>query len=801
MAARGLAPLRLGVSAVLDHPRAVLSRILRVLPEGRGLQDEGAWRRRHHAIVSVLWLHVLGVAVYALMRGYSLGHTAVDSSLLVLFAAGASQPFGGRVLRSTLSALGLMSASALVVHLSGGLVEAHFHYFVMLALLSLYQDWVPLLISLAFVILEHGVLGAVSPQAVYYDNLDALVHPWKWAFIHGCFVLAAAAAQVYGWVTSEEDHRRASLEMSRREETFRALFESNPQPMWVYDVASLSFLAVNQAATALYGYSADEFLAMKVTDIRSREQVERLLLQLERSKAGSSTSEHLAKDGRLIHAEVHGQPMEFQGVDARLVVVADMTDRVRLESELSHRAFHDSLTDLANRELFYNRLEHALSRHPGDGNPVAVMTIDIDDFKGINDAHGHAAGDLLLVEVGRRLRNVLRRADTPARLGGDEFAVLLDATAAGEAEDVARRVLAMLQEPFVVDGAEIWPSASIGVAATVGGADAEELLRHADIAAYEAKAAGKNRVEVFAPGMQSGALHRATVAMDLRRALDRDELFLEYQPVVRLHDGRIVGVEALARWNHPERGLIGPQEFIPIAEETGLIVRLGAWVLREACSQMQRWRSALPDDGGIILAINVSPRQMRERDFVASVGEVIAATGVDPAQLLLEVTEGALVDNLSEARDRLGQLRARGVRVALDDFGTGYSSIGYLGGLPLDAVKIDRTFVAGLPHDAGRELALAIVRLVDTLGVPIVAEGIETAEELDYVTALGVELGQGYHFFPPIEASRVTALLAHPYVERRPAAQRAPRRRRSDRDLDRRLPTRRGTGLPFPSAT
>jgi EAL domain-containing protein (putative c-di-GMP-specific phosphodiesterase class I) len=299
--------------------------------------------------------------------------------------------------------------------------------------------------------------------------------------------------------------------------------------------------------------------------------------------------------------------------------------------------------------------------------------------------------------------------------------------------------------------------------------------------------------------MQSGALTRAALAMDLRRALDRDELFLEYQPVVRLHDGRIVGVEALARWRHPERGVISPLEFIPIAEETGLIVRLGAWVLREACGQVRRWRCALPDEDPIRLSINVSPRQMRERDFVASVLEVIAGSGVDPAHLTLEVTEGALVDDVSAARDCLEQLRAAGVHVALDDFGTGYSSIGYLRGLPLDAVKIDRTFVAGLPHDEGRELTLAVVRLVDTLGVPIVAEGIETIEEWDYVSALGVELGQGYHFSPPVDAARIDSLLARPYVQRRTAVR--PHRRRTDRDPDRRAALRPGISLIHPSTT
>jgi diguanylate cyclase (GGDEF)-like protein/PAS domain S-box-containing protein len=712
-------------------------------------------------ILWVLWLHVGGVAAYARWRGYSLGHTSIDSSILIVFAAAATQPWGGRVLRSTLASLGLMSASALVVHLSGGLIEAHFHYFVMVSLLSLYQDWVPFLLALAFVVLEHGVLGALRPQAVY-SNPDSVLHPWKWALIHGGFVLAAAAANVYSWLTSEEDHRRASDEMARREEAFRTLFQENPQPMWVFDVRTLRFLAVNRSACVLYGYSADEFLGMRITDIRSPEETDKLLGQLRQTAPRSAMWEHRAKDGRMINAEVHSQAMSFRGVDARLVVVTDMTERVGLERELSHRAFHDGLTDLANRELFYDRLGRALDRTARNRDPMAVVTLDIDDFKGVNDAHGHGAGDLLLTEMARRLRGSVRPVDTCARLGGDEFAVLLEGMDGAQAATLARRLLTELRRPFVVDGAEIWPTASIGVAAASDAMRGDDLLRQADVAAYEAKAGGKDRIEVFTPGMHSGALSRAAVAIDLRRAIDRDELFLEYQPVVRVDDGTIVGVEALVRWRHPERGVLSPGEFVSIAEDTGLIVPIGAWVLEEACRQVRSWECA-DDRRRIRLSVNVSPRQMRERDFAASLLDVLARTGFDPAQLVVEVTESALVDDVPEACRLLERLRAAGVRIALDDFGTGYSSLGYLRGLPLDVVKIDRLFVAGLGDDeAGRELALAIVRLVDTLGLPVVAEGVETARELDYICALGVDYAQGFHFSGAVDREGMEALLAGP---------------------------------------
>jgi EAL domain-containing protein (putative c-di-GMP-specific phosphodiesterase class I) len=310
----------------------------------------------------------------------------------------------------------------------------------------------------------------------------------------------------------------------------------------------------------------------------------------------------------------------------------------------------------------------------------------------------------------------------------------------------------------------VWITASIGVAVDEGGVlSSDDLLRHADIATYEAKADGKNRARVFQPGMQSGVLHRLEMAADLRRALERDELYLEYQPIVHLATGAIRGVEALARWRHPVHGLIGPSDFIPVAEETGLIVPIGARVLEEACRQVATWQASLVGDRRIALSVNVSSRELREADFVASVLRVVAATGFDPAQLVLEVTETSLIDDLSEARRRLEQLREAGVRVAVDDFGSGYSSLGYLRRLPLDAVKIDRMFVAGLSASVqGRELALAVVRLVDTLDLPTIAEGIETAEELEYVRSLGVDYGQGYCFSHPLEAAAAASVVAGP---------------------------------------
>ena len=753
----------------------------RALPEGRGLADD-RWLPRHRVMTAVLWLHVVGLPVYGVYRGYGVLHCLVDTAPMAVMWLAAAQPRGGRTFRSVMSALGLMTAAALLVHLSGGVIEAHFHFFVMVALLSLYQDWVPFLLALAFVVVQHGVMGALFPATVY-DHLDAYEHPWRWAFIHGGFVLAAAAANVYVWRTSEEDHRLSQAEVERSESAFRALFERNPQPMWVYDGETLAFLAVNDAAIACYGYSREEFLTMRITDIRTLSEGQRLLRHMaaeEQFLAG--TWEHRAKDGRTVHAEVHSQPLEFHGHDARLVVVVDLTTRVTLESELRHQAFHDVLTGLANRALFHSRLAQ-LRGGRGHEGPIAVLTIDVDDFKAVNDSHGHSAGDAVLVEIAKRLADGVRSGDTPARMGGDEFAVLLDGAGPAEARQLADRLLDALRRPITVGAAEVWITASIGVAIDQAGALAsDDLLRHADIATYEAKADGKNRARLFQPGMQSGVLHRLEIAADLRRALERDELFLEYQPIVQLATGTIRGVEALARWRHPVHGLIGPADFIPVAEETGLIVAIGARVLAEACGQVSIWQAALGDDRRLALSVNVSSRELREADYVDSVMRVLSTTGFDPVQLVLEVTETSLIDDLSEARRRLEQLREAGVRVAVDDFGSGYSSLGYLRRLPLDAVKIDRTFVAGLStSEQGRELALAVVRLVDTLDLPTIAEGIETAEELEYVRSLGVDFGQGYCFSKPLGAVAAAKVVTGPGY-----------------DMDVLAPGRRGAGRTRP---
>jgi diguanylate cyclase (GGDEF)-like protein len=434
----------------------------------------------------------------------------------------------------------------------------------------------------------------------------------------------------------------------------------------------------------------------------------------------------------------------------------------RLEDRLKHQAFHDPLTGLANRALFTDRLTHALTRRPTLGGPgVAVLFVDLDDFKMVNDELGHAAGDQLLRAVGERIVAQLRPFDTSARLGGDEFAVLIeDAASAAAAAAIAQRIVDTLREPFLLMGRELTMHASIGVA--VAGdedPDGEELLRRADIAMYRVKQRGKGSFEIYQHSMQEVMVRRLELRTELERAIPRGELVLRYQPIVALADERVVGVEALVRWQHPVRGLMAPTEFIPLAEETGLIVGLGVHVLEEACRQLRAWRRAHPEHPDLGMSVNLSPRQLQDEAFVAQVARVLRETGLDPRLLTLEITESFMVDGGAPS-GRLGELKALGVRLSIDDFGTGYSSLSALQHLPVDCLKIAKPFVDGIAEDPQkRAFAQAIVRLGRTLRLELVAEGVERKEQRDRLVELGCHLAQGYYFGRPMDADAIAGLL------------------------------------------
>jgi diguanylate cyclase (GGDEF)-like protein/PAS domain S-box-containing protein len=469
-------------------------------------------------------------------------------------------------------------------------------------------------------------------------------------------------------------------------------------------------------------------------------------------------------DGSTLHAELLATNL-LEDPTVRGVVLngRDVSERKRLEQQLTHQAFHDPLTGLANRALFLDRVGHALTLARRQGRAVNVLYLDLDDFKKANDSLGHAEGDRLLAATAERLRTGARMGDTIARLGGDEFAVLIEDAAGAEALALAvERFQSALKRPFVLSGNEVAMSASVGVATASPEDTAEDLLRNADMAMYIAKRKGKGRAETFQAQMHADVRRRLDLEAALRSAIVEDDLGLVYQPIYSLRSGRLEGVEALVRWKHPRFGALMPQQFIPLAEETGLIVPLGRWVLRESCRQVKRWRDVRPDVP-LTIAVNISGRQLHELDVVHETREALMESGVEPSAVVLEITESVLMQQHGSVLERLRELKALGITLAIDDFGTGYSSLSYLQRFPIDMIKIAKPFVdeigGGLEQSA---LARAIIGLGDTLKLRTVAEGVERSEQCVTLIGLGCELGQGYYFSPPLTPDDVLRRLDDP---------------------------------------
>jgi diguanylate cyclase (GGDEF)-like protein len=440
-----------------------------------------------------------------------------------------------------------------------------------------------------------------------------------------------------------------------------------------------------------------------------------------------------------------------------------VSERKALERRLAHQAFHDALTNLPNRALFRDRVEQALTRRRRHGTRLAVVFLDLDDFKTVNDSLGHAAGDAVLQEVASRLRECIRASDSAARLGGDEFAVLLDGVADElEAITVTERLIEALVPPVVLDGRECLTTPSVGIAFDSDGAeDAEELLRNADLAMYLAKDQGKGSYAVFQPAMHAAAVDRLELKADLKRAVQDDGLSLVYQPIVNLEDGDIIAVEALARWVHDERGPVPPSEFIPLAEQTGLIVPLGRELLREACRQAAAFQATCPREPALAMSVNLSARQLQSPDIADEVRAALEEAEISPSSLVLELTESAMMEDVELAIRRLNELRDLGVSLAIDDFGSGYSSLNYIRRFPIDILKIDRSFIQGVARGAAETQALtaAIIDLAGILGLRPVAEGIENAAQLTRLRELGCPLGQGFYLYTPQSATHIATLL------------------------------------------
>jgi diguanylate cyclase (GGDEF)-like protein/PAS domain S-box-containing protein len=561
----------------------------------------------------------------------------------------------------------------------------------------------------------------------------------------------------------------AQLALERRSERrVRALVEHSTDVITVI-APDLTIRWQSPSVTQQLGHDPEAWRGRRMIDLvhpEDQAEVERLLGaagKRTRPVTLSARFRHAQGDWRHLEtiADIRLADPDVQGI---VLSMRDVTARKALEEELRHQAFHDALTGLANRALFEDHLVQALARARRHDQPVAVLFLDLDDFKTINDSLGHEAGDELLRAVAIRIGSAVRADDTAARLGGDEFAVLAETS---EHDDdprmIATRLLAALAEPFEVAGRELRVSASVGVAWSDGQVGIRELMRDADTAMYAAKEAGKNTVRAFETGMHRRVMDRLELTGELQRAIEEEQFELEYQPVVNLETGDIYGVEALVRWAHPVRGRVAPLEFIPLAEETGLIVPLGAWILRTACEQTSRWNRELPDRPPMTIGVNVSTRQLHDPSFPELVRDVLASSGLAAQSLALEITESLLPEDGAAVVEQLAELAALGVHIAVDDFGTGYSALSRLHHFPIDTVKIDRSFISGIERDSAKaQLVQGIVSLAESLNLVVVAEGIEHHAQAEQLRGMRARYGQGYLFSAAVAPERLMALLQDP---------------------------------------
>jgi diguanylate cyclase len=616
----------------------VLRRVTNLLPHGKTLPD-ASWQVRHRAVVLLLLAHTVALAACTLATTQSAAEAVTNASVPALGAYAATRQSLPRFVRSGIAAVAVMLTSAVVVHLMSGSIEGHFHFFAMIPVVALYEDWIAFGLAVAVVLMHHGVMGTLDPPSVY-NHSGAWDHPWRYAFIHAAFFGSACVGAIINWRLHEK-----------------------------------------------------------------------------------------ARDAEAL-----------------------LTARMR------HQAHHDALTGLPNRVQLLERA-HTMLDAVGGTTSVAVLLIDLDRFKEINDVLGHASGDVLLAHVGPRMATAVRDGDLLARLGGDEFAAVLPHADEKTAVAVAKRLLELLNETVDVDGVTLQVEGSVGIAVADLGSEhtIDALLRQADIAMYTAKRA-RCGYTVFHEDQDTSTRERLTLLGELRQALTRGEIVLHYQPKLTLADGRLVGVEALARWEHPERGLLGPAEFIPVAESTGLIVPLTLHVLELAVAQLRKWRAAGHSFG---VAVNLSPRCLAEPELTEKVTQLLWRYHVPATSLELEITENTLAHDPDRALATLTALDAAGVRISIDDFGTGYSSMSYLKRLPVSELKVDRSFVAGMLACADDEvLVRSLVELGHNLGLTVVAEGVEDDATLQALEEVGCDVAQGYFLARPMAADALRGWLA-----------------------------------------
>jgi diguanylate cyclase (GGDEF)-like protein/PAS domain S-box-containing protein len=607
---------------------------------------------------------------------------------------------------------------------------------------------------------------ALSEGGIITNNAEYRVRhkdgSWRWMESVGTYLLDDPA--VGGVVLTSRDvteRKRAEEALRDAEQRYRTLVEQIPAVTYIDPVDDPdTSLYTSPQLEQMLGYTPQEWQTEKLWPKRLHpDDRERVLAADKRFEAGGGEpfrEEYrlLAKDGSVVWVREEavlvrdeaGEPLYWQGI------FYDLTERKALEERLHYQALHDYLTDLPNRKLFMDRLRQALRRTRRWHNQVAVLFMDLDGFKVVNDSLGHDVGDLLLTVVAQRLRRCLRPEDTLARFGGDEFVVLIEALDdPAQAVRVAERITEELRRPFIMEGRDLYVIASIGI--SLGDAlthDPDDLLREADTAMYRVKDEGGD-FRVFNSAMYERAFSRLEVENDLRRAIEEEEFVIHYQPMVDLHTGELWGMEALVRWDHPERGLLEPSEFVPVAEESGLVIPMGEQILREACFKAKEWQEESPRFPPLVMSVNLSASQLSRLDLADTVERILGETGLEGSRLTLDVTETVYVKVLAANTAILGRLRALGVRFSIDDFGTGYSSLSYLRRLPADAIKIDQSFVKGLGENVeDTAVVRMIIELAHTLGLEVIAEGVETEKQAALLKEMGCDFAQGYHFSKPL---------------------------------------------------
>lgn len=611
---------------------------------------------------------------------------------------------------------------------------------------------------------QQALAEGMHDYAIEYRLIRKNDGATRWLTSKGRFIVEEGRPlRGLGVTTDITEHKQAEEALRESEARYRQMFQANPQPMWVYDLETLRFLAVNAAAVAHYGYSEAEFLAMTIADIRPVEEVPQLLEKIKQLKGEPQHQGgawvHQKKDGTRIDVEISSHSLEYEGRQAKAVMANDITERKRAEERIHYLANFDPLTGLPNRTQLNNHLKYALSLAKRSSGHLALLFLDLDHFKDINDTLGHSTGDALLIEVAGRLCQVLREEDTVTRLGGDEFILLLPGNDALGAARVAQKLLDAIAESYLIEHYDLTLTASIGIALyPEDGLDLEALSKSADAAMYRAKQEGRQCYRFFTPEMQARSARNLQLVNALHHALEHRQLQLHYQPQIAMQDGRIIGAEALLRWSHPELGSVSPAEFIPVAESSGLILPIGEWVLRCAIRQAKIWIEN--GFGPLIMAVNLSAVQFRHPDLPELVTRILNEENLAPESLELELTESVAMHNPPGAIAVMNNLYERGIRMSIDDFGTGYSSLSYLKKFKAYKLKIDQSFVRDINIDPeDKAIVSAIINLAKSLGLQTIAEGVETIEQQAFLREQGCDQMQGYLFSRPVPPEQFEALL------------------------------------------